>query len=237
MRVLHALFVVVVGLCASAAASVPQEQAFKPGDGVTGPKIIKEVKPEYPAAARGAQAEGSVWIDCVVKADGTVGEARVLDSPHPALSEAALRALAEWRFLPGTKDGKPVAVRVEVEIFMRPQFSRGPGVDSTEVYKKSDGVVMPTITKEVKPSYTARAMRERAQGTVKLDCVILPDGTVGDVRVSQRLHPDLDAESVRVVRQWTFKPGTKDGVAVPVQVEVEMTFTLGSGPRKSGDER
>jgi outer membrane biosynthesis protein TonB len=51
------------------------------------------------------------------------------------------------------------------------------------------------------------------------------------------MHPDQDEEAVRTLRQWTFKPGTKDGVAVPVRVEVEMTFTLGSGPRKSGGER
>ena len=75
------------------------------------------------------------------------------------------------------------------------------------------------------------------QGSVKLECVVLPDGTVGDVRVTTPLHPDLDQESVRTLRQWTFKPGTKDGVAVPVRVEVEMTFTLRDGPPKSPDKR
>jgi TonB family protein len=234
MRVLHALFVVVVGLCASAAASAPQEQVFKTGDdGVTAPRIMKDVKPVYPPAAREAKAEGLVRMDCVVKVDGTVGETRVLDSPHPALNEAALRALAEWRFVPGTKDGKPVPVQVEVEMmFTFRESEQGPSVGSAAVYKKSDGVTMPTILKEFKPRYTAQAMRDRAQGSVRLDCVVLPDGTVGDVRISQKLHPDLDEEAVRVVRQWTFKPGTKDGVAVPVPVEIEMTYTLRSGPPK-----
>ena len=71
----------------------------------------------------------------------------------------------------------------------------------------------------------------------EIECVVLPDGTVRDVRVTTPLHPDLDEESVRTLRQWTFKPGTKDGVAVPVQVEVEMTFTLRDGPPKSPDKR
>jgi len=55
---------------------------------------------------------------------------------------------------------------------------------------------------------------------------VLTDGTVGDVKVTKPLDPGLDAEAVRTVRQWTFAPGTKDGQAVPVQVMVEMTFTL-----------
>ena len=37
----------------------------------------------------------------------------------------------------------------------------------------------------------------------------------------------LDDESVKALKQWQFTPGQKDGVAVPVVVEVEMTFTIG----------
>ena len=55
--------------------------------------------------------------------------------------------------------------------------------------------------------------------------------------MTKPLHPELDEEAIRTLRQWVFKPGTKDGVAVPVQIEVEMTFTLGKGPRKSPAER
>lgn len=128
---------------------------------------------------------------------------------------------------------------VEMAFALRdaPEQRRGPAVDSPQVYKKADGVVMPTVVKDVKPTYTAQAMRDGAQGAVKLDCVVLPDGTMGDVRVAQRLHPGLDAESVCAARLWTFKPGTKDGVAVPVQVDIEMTFTLRSGPRRLLEER
>ena len=62
--------------------------------------------------------------------------------------------------------------------------------------------------------------------TVLLDCVILNDGTVGEVRVSKPLDSDLDAEAIRTVRQWSFTPGQKDGHAVPVQISVELTFSM-----------
>jgi TonB family protein len=61
---------------------------------------------------------------------------------------------------------------------------------------------------------------------MKLECVVLPDGTVGEVRMVERLHPELDEQAIRTLRQWTFKPGTKNGVPVPVRTEVEMTFNL-----------
>jgi len=73
-------------------------------------------------------------------------------------------------------------------------------------------------------------MRARAQGLVKMKCVVLPDGTVGDVKVTRQVHLELDREAVRTLRQWRFLPGTKEGVAVPVQIDVDMSFTL--GPRK-----
>jgi TonB family protein len=221
---------VVVGMVLCPAAYAQQEQVFKPGDGVVAPRLNKEVKPVYPVSARLALAEGVVHLECVVRVDGTPGDIRVVKSVHPALDEAAMRALSEWRFVPGTKDGRTVPVLVEVEVAFSLRDSaephRGPPLDSPEVYKKADGVTLPVLVKDVKPMYSSQAMRDRAQGSVKLEFVVLPDGTVGDVRVSSGLHPELDAEAERALRRWTFKPGTKDGVAVPVQLDAEMTFTL-----------
>jgi TonB family protein len=48
---------------------------------------------------------------------------------------------------------------------------------------------------------------------------------VGDVSITEGLNEALNVEAVRTVRQWTFTPGQRDGKAVPVQVEIEMTFT------------
>jgi protein TonB len=63
---------------------------------------------------------------------------------------------------------------------------------------------------------------------VQLECVVLPDGTVGDVRVVEPLDQTygLDDEAISAAKQWRFKPGTKGGKPVPVVVTLEMTFTL-----------
>lgn len=90
-----------------------------------------------------------------------------------------------------------------------------------------NGVVAPKLVKDEKPKYTADALRAKISGTVWLDVVILADGKVGDVRVTQSLDRKfgLDDQAVAAVKLWEFKPGTKDGVAVPVVVKIEMTFT------------
>ena len=61
-----------------------------------------------------------------------------------------------------------------------------------------------------------------------MDVAVLEDGKVGEVKVTQSLDTEygLDTQAVEAVKQWLFKPGTKDGKPVAVQVTIEMTFTL-----------
>jgi TonB family protein len=96
------------------------------------------------------------------------------------------------------------------------------------VYRPGSGVINPRILREVKPQYTADAMRAKVQGTVLLECVVLPDGTVGRVDVVKSLDPTfgLDQEAVKAAKQWRFQPGTRLGEPVAVLVTIELTFTL-----------
>ncbi len=97
-----------------------------------------------------------------------------------------------------------------------------------EVSRPGNGVTAPSVLHQVKPVYTKGALQNRIQGRVVMDVVVLANGTVGDVKVTQSLDTvyGLDAEAVKAVKQWLFKPGTRNGKPVPVRVEIEMTFTL-----------
>lgn len=98
------------------------------------------------------------------------------------------------------------------------------------VVRQGPGVVSPRLIKEWKPSYTAMAMKQKISGSIQLEAVVEVDGTVGEVRVKRSLDRKfgLDDEAVTTVKKWQFAPGTKDGVAVPVLIEIEMSFTLGN---------
>jgi periplasmic protein TonB len=97
-----------------------------------------------------------------------------------------------------------------------------------QVYQPGSGVITPRLLKEVKPQYTADAMRAKVQGTVVVACVVRPDGSVGDVRVLRSLDPNfgLDQQAVVAAKQWKFAPGTRMGTPVAVQITIELTFTL-----------
>jgi TonB family protein len=96
------------------------------------------------------------------------------------------------------------------------------------VYQPGNGVTVPVKVREVKPSYTSDAMRAKIQGTVWLQCVVRPDGSVTDVQVVKSLDPvfGLDQEAMNAARKWVFRPGTRLGQPVPVQITIEMEFTL-----------
>jgi protein TonB len=95
-----------------------QEIVQLPAEGVKMPVIVTEVKPDYTPEAKKARIQGLVELSVVVNADGTVGEVKVtksLDEKY-GLDQQAVNAMKQWLFTPATKDGKPVAVRVTVEM-------------------------------------------------------------------------------------------------------------------------
>jgi protein TonB len=101
-------------------------------------------------------------------------------------------------------------------------------IGAQEIFTTKDGVTLPVPVRSVKPGYTAAAMDAHIEGTVGLDIVVLADGKVSEVMVTQSLDKEygLDTQAVEASRQWLFKPGTKDGKPVAVRVALEMTFTL-----------
>jgi len=100
------------------AAVLSAQEVFTPGNGVSLPTVVNQVRPNYTEAAKAARTEGDVVMQAVVLADGTIGDVTVtksLDSVN-GLDEQAVAALKQWQFKPGTKDGEPVAVQINVQM-------------------------------------------------------------------------------------------------------------------------
>ena len=95
-------------------------------------------------------------------------------------------------------------------------------------YRPGSGVELPKVLHKVKPNYTAGAMRNKVEGIVLLECIVLSNGSVGDVRIAKSLDPNfgLDQEAMKAARQWRFEPGTRLGEPVAVAVFFELTFSL-----------
>ncbi len=88
------------------------------------PKPRKQVAPKLPADHAGAM-EGEVLIEFIVDANGRPQLPRVVRATDPDLGWTAATAVAQWRFEPAVKDGKPVACRVRVPVKFTPPDPAG----------------------------------------------------------------------------------------------------------------
>ena len=115
-------------------------------------------------------------------------------------------------------DSEPAAAAPPEVASRRPARSSGPVPASST----------PGCSARVRPQYTAEALRAKITGTVYLEMVVLPDGAVGDVRITESLDPDhgLDEEAVKAARQWLFEPGTRSGEPVAILVNLALDFNL-----------
>jgi protein TonB len=104
--------------------SVEKARAPVPvGGNVQPPRIIFQVNPDYPLLAHQAGIQGEVIISAVIDAQGNVVDMKVVSGP-PLLYQAAMKALAKWKFEPTYLNGEPVAIKWNASVKFRISASR-----------------------------------------------------------------------------------------------------------------
>ena len=112
------------------AAVMPQPDAqgvYHVGDGVSSPKLIFQVMPEFPEVSRKKKISGKCMVSAVVGAEGLVKEVvttqSIADTVSPklrnvalSLDEEARKAVRQYRFEAGQYQGKAVPVRVTIAV-------------------------------------------------------------------------------------------------------------------------
>jgi TonB family protein len=101
---------------ASAQPSAPAPAGLEP------PRLISDATIAYPPTGHG---EATVVLIVTVNADGTVRSASTSEPVEP-FAEAATKAALAWRYEPATRDGKPVAARIRVQVAFHPLQPRTP---------------------------------------------------------------------------------------------------------------
>lgn len=92
---------------------------YRIGGGVSAPQLVFKVEPEYSEEARKAKFSGTVVLFVVVDEKGNPRDLKVVRPLGLGLDEKAIEAVTKWRFKPGYKDGKPVAVAATIEVNFR----------------------------------------------------------------------------------------------------------------------
>jgi TonB family protein len=107
----------VVALLAQDAPQKSSDKVYQgQGKGMTLPKVVHQVEPEYADRPRKKKIQGTVTMSIVVTAEGNVRDAEVTTSLDKDLDQKALECVRKWKFDPATKDGQPVAMHIAIEM-------------------------------------------------------------------------------------------------------------------------
>ncbi len=101
------------------ASSPQQQQPMKIGKGVTAPILTRSVDPQYTKSAQQARWQGICIVGLIVGTDGVPEDLHVVRPLGMGLDEKAIDAVKQYRFEPAIYKGKPVPVRVNVEVNFR----------------------------------------------------------------------------------------------------------------------
>ncbi len=101
------LWLAVMAMAAGAGVAGLRGQDAQDAQGEITRRAKSRVAPVYPDLARKMNITGTVKIQVVVAANGTVKDAKVLGG-HPVLAGAALDAVRKWRFEPAAVESSGV---------------------------------------------------------------------------------------------------------------------------------
>jgi len=149
---------------------------------------------------------------------------------HGSDSEAdSLKARASAIHPPSPRPAQPTGPQGPIRtpqptIVMPPHLpSASPG---TGAFAVGGRVTQPSVIYKKDPSYSEEARVAKYSATVLVQLIVDTDGTPKKIRVLKPAGFGLDECAVSTIAKWQFKPGQKDGTAVPVFATVEFNFRL-----------
>lgn len=194
----------------------------------------------YPADAKKAGIEGTVYVQFVIDEKGKVRNAKVLKSVYPSMDKIALDAVAkmpDWK--PAIKDGKPVSYEMTMPIAFKlsDKKDKSGEVKSKATFTEIDNDNIPKFPGGFEAyskyfqsviKYTPEALKDSITGTVFISFIVKQDGSISDAKVLRGLGHGLDEialEAVKNMPHWI--PGVgKDGKPVDTDFNIPVKFAL-----------
>jgi TonB family protein len=104
-----------------ATQNTPYGPVYKVGKDLTAPVVLKSVEAKFPKSAHDTKAgfNAVVLVHLVVDAEGSPRDVQISRSYNADFDAEAVKAVQQYRFKPAMKDGKPVAVEINIEIDFR----------------------------------------------------------------------------------------------------------------------
>lgn len=176
------------------------------------PKMTHSVPPEFPVKLRLAGLSGEVMVEYIVDRQGNVTDAQVVRSTHAEFEAPAIAAVMQWKFTPGSRDGRTVKTRVQQVITFN--LNEEPDDDEpaaasaeTPVRTLADwaaGHKFPTLLVQTAPVHPPG--RRSVEADVTVEFSVNRDGHVVDAHVVTSTNSDFDAAALDAVAKWRFTP-------------------------------
>ena len=223
--------------------------SFQGGDLNTFRTWVQE-RIQYPAEAAKQNIQGRVVVSFEIKADGSLADLKVLQSPDKLLSDEACRVIeSSPKWTPGEQRGQKVTVKYTLPVDFRTAAAKqataqtAPAGDEpfliTEVMPSFQGGDITAFRQWVQMhvQYPQEAMKQNIQGRVVTSFIVEKDGSVSNINVLQSPGKLLSDEASRVIGNvpadaWT--PGRQRGQAVRVKLTVPVDFRLQGSSKAPG---
>jgi TonB family protein len=209
------------------------------------PQVISRERPNYPSALRRSRQQGEVLMEFVVDEKGSVKDAVVVRSDHPAFEEPAIEALMKWKFKPGTTKGKPVAVKMRQPIVFNlngVNAERGafqvpePSAKAQKKLPEELRYDVPPKPKGVLyPAYPFELLMAETGGKAEVAFLVGADGRVADIKVLKADHLEFGEALSAAVAAFEFVPALKDGKPTLVMFRMEHEFDAGGWSGRPSD--
>lgn len=226
-------------------------QASPPSNDVSSPRPLKIPDAEYPSDAR---SDGTCLVSVIVDAHGETASPRVIRCTDDIFRPNSLTAVMQYRFSPATRDGKPLPVRIAVEInFVKhsgppwvslnnpvpPEihisFSSPPNTASTD--PDANGIypltkLLPS-SPNLAPSLTDyhggdfKKLASKLSGKSNCDVLVTIDakGKPSDAQVLHCISPELEKPALDAILKSHYASATLNGKPVPMRALIRIVYT------------
>ncbi|MDB6094045.1 MAG: TonB family protein [Verrucomicrobia bacterium] len=197
------------------------------------PRPVAQAQPVYPLLLRMTGQTGEVLVGFDVTVEGRVKNAHVIRSLNHSFDMPALVAVRQWRFQPGTEDGRPVSMSSSVPIvfILNGESSDGP----METVKKGDSSKLPPefrydtpprMTVSALPVYPYAALWDQRDGKAVVQYVVSQEGNVVSSSLREATTPEFGAAVLAAVDAFKYEPAVRAGKPTATLLAYEQEFSI-----------
>ncbi|MEA2173050.1 MAG: hypothetical protein QOD00_642 [Blastocatellia bacterium] len=184
-------------------------------------RILTRPQPQYTESAHEHGIEGTVVIRAVLDSSGEMKSIRVVSGLPYGLTEKAVAAAHQIKFVPAVKDGRPVSQYIQIEY----NFTFYDDADSPDLKQK------PQILDQPQPEYTKEARQHHTEGKVVLTVLLVPNdkgmNTPELDKVIESLPDGLTEQAIKAALKIKSTPALdRRGKTVIVRKRLEYEFKL-----------